>query len=398
VLALLPLVLLAFLAAWVQNVWRIQSAGWIFAAASLLWTLAAYAFGVRGLARARCGEGSDWFQRQLERGKYWAACWTAARRDTRTAFRSATAAQLWHEWRRNGRYLPAMCLFIGVPLVALMCSTIIRGDTSGRLMIGSTMVTPAMLGFAIFLGMPLMFSMLVAGGMGKFDVWGKEAMASFFAVRPMSNWRFVLIKMGGAALSVLAAWVVALTCFAVWACVEASPLNTHASIVRNVFSQSSYREVFGVVLLLIVFVVITWANIVAGMWISLAGRTRLALAIGVAWMTFIAAAMAVGAWVYRHPDLQTQLWTLLPWLLGCFLLLKACAAVGVTVVLRKRRTVEMPGLGRLFLGWIAIVAGLLLSAWYFTPLTWTMAAGIIAYVPLARLAAAPLALSFNRHR
>jgi hypothetical protein len=36
--------------------------------------------------------------------------------------------------------------------------------------------------------------------------------------------------------------------------------------------------------------------------------------------------------------------------------------------------------------------------WCFTPPTLMIAAGVVLFVPLVRLAAAPLALHYNRHR
>ena len=79
-----------------------------------------------------------------------------------------------------------------MPMVVL---AVIDADPTKFAVFGSFNLSPALVGLAFLIGMFLFFSGLYGPGMGKFDIWGKEQMPSFFAIRPMKSSRFVLIKM-----------------------------------------------------------------------------------------------------------------------------------------------------------------------------------------------------------
>ncbi len=395
---LVPLFLLALLAGWAKDVWNVQSVGWIVAGGSAMWALAAYAFGVRGLARTRRGDGSDWIHWLTNRVMTLAPLRRFSGEHVRPAFHSAVAAQLWHEIHRNGKNLPAMYGFVALPLLLVLVSGIMQSDTSASLMWGSTKLTPAQLGLVMLMYGPVFFGMQLSAGMGKLDIWGKLEMPSFFAVRPMTNLQFVLIKMAAAVIPVLATWAITLVLLAVWVAVEASPLNANDSLVRAAYANWTWKGLAIGSVALIGVVGLTWENITGGMWISLLGRKWIVFSIQMAFVSLVAGAAVAGLWIYHNPEIRTRLVTLMPWIVGGFLLLKLCSAVGVMMALRERCRIEPAVLARFTLGWVAVVGLLLAVVCYFTPPTWMLVAGIILFVPFAQLAAAPLALDWNRHR
>jgi hypothetical protein len=89
-------------------------------ACSLIWTWVAYLFGAYGLARARRGNDGAW---SLSRSRLStiSSRLSATARSARPPFRSAFAAQLWHECRRNAIFLPVMLGMISLPMLPMLC-------------------------------------------------------------------------------------------------------------------------------------------------------------------------------------------------------------------------------------------------------------------------------------
>jgi hypothetical protein len=365
---------------------------------SLVWIGAAYLFAIRGLSLTRAGSDGEWprigFVRtltQLPTNRILTA-------GVHSPFKSASTAQLWHEIRRNAISLPLMLSFVSLPMFVIVVHAVIDGDARKNLVFSSLTLSPAILGLASLVSMFLFFSGLYGPGMGKFDIWGKEQIPGFFAVRPMTTPRFVLVKMAGAAISVLMAWCLLLVLMLIWAVLESSSLNPNASVVRTAFHQASWRDFIALPLVLIGPLVFSWRNMCAGMWSCLAGRKWLAHTIGFGTMFLIAIAGLSGHWLYAHREFVPVLLTYLPWLLGLLLLLKLAAASWMFRELQRCNLATSETTRKSLLLWGAICIGLLAVAGCFVKLTPTLAVGTIFAVPLVRIGAAPLCLHWNRHR
>jgi hypothetical protein len=93
---------------------------------------------------------------------------------------------------------------------------------------------------------------------------------------------------------------------------------------------------------------------------------------------------------------------LLPWLAGAAVLLKGLAAAWSLSALNQRRLVPSGVLWRMLAIWLALAAGLFAALYALLPDRWfywpAVVLGIVLLLPLTRLALAPLALSWNRHR
>jgi hypothetical protein len=394
-LALTPLSLVVTCAYMYLDVSRVSIA---IVAASLVWTLLAYFFAIQGLSRARAGSDGEWLRTLVARI---IARHQKLRRpaiDKRPHFRSALRAQLWHEFRRNAIALPLMLGFISLPMMALILPASIDSDASRNLMFNSVTLSPPMIGLVMLIGLFILLSGLYGASMGKFDIWGKEQMPGFFAIRPMTTPRFVLVKMVGAALGSLFSWGWFLVLLLTWAAVEASPLNVNESVVRSALAQATPREVAIFGLALVGLLATSCRDLVIGMWTTLLGRKWIAMAIGFVFMALFGLAALAGQWFYRHPEFVPDLLTYLPWLLGIALLIKLLVGGWIIRELRRLRLASHQEI-RLTLGiWAAACVALFAIVTCLANITPTIALSIVLAVPLARIVAAPLALHRNRHR
>jgi hypothetical protein len=366
--------------------------------ASLAWTAVAYATAVKGLALSRAGDEGEWlnigavqklFQRRFPR--------TSAK-TTLPSFNSAFMAHLWYELRRNACMFPIMFAFVALPISAMLIPSLVDPNTSRSLVFGNAIISPPMIGLMALVSLFLFLSGIYGINMGAFDVWGKAQMPSFFAVRPVTTTRYVGIKILAVAISALASWGLLMVLFAMWALMEASSLNPDESVVRKVASNGSVRDFAALALLLVGLLAMSCRNQVIGMWCSFAGRKWVSnTAVGFGMLATGLIGLA-GYWGYYHREYLPKLLAYVPWLLGALLLVKLTVAAWLLREVDRRRLATRAEIRNLVGLWIAAYLGLLLVAYCFVPLTFSLAAGIALALPWVRIAAAPLALHWNRHR
>ncbi len=370
----------------------------ILVACSMAWTLVAFFVADRGLRRARSGGELDWFQNVADRiavtlGRQFAANYVGRR-----PFRSAATAQLWHECRRNALVTPVMMGLFGVPFLVVVCQSVIGNRDHSGLAVGSVNISPALLSLAICIGLPVMISAVGGSGLAKFDIWGKDQMPSFFAIRPMSTGQFVCIKLAAVALSTLAIWAIMLGMVLIWAALEASPLNSRESIVRAALAQATPRTVAIFFAALFGLAALMFRNFLVAMWPTLIGRKWVSVAVAVNCTLLIGGSVLAGTWVYHHPEFRRHLPAFLPWIVAYMLAEKFFGAVAVGTVLRKWDMISANRLAAVYAGWF-LLAGLLLGVTCcFGSPTWMLAAGVVLALPFSRVVILPLALHWNRHR
>jgi hypothetical protein len=393
-LALLPLVLFGFWAGLNFDSWAVKAT---VIAASLLWMAVAYRFAVRGLSRARGGTESSWtilpeiMRLALARPR-------ATSLSARRPFPTATAAQLWHECRRNAVFLPAMVAFVGLPMLALSCLSVLNPESDRTLLFGSIAVTPATMSLLFWLAVPLMFATSFGQALGKFDFWGKDQLPSFFAIRPLTTTRFVVVKLVAAAISALACCAILWLLVLIWAALEASPLNSRESLVRTAFAHLSPRNAAFAIGVMLGCLALLWRTIVTGMWISLAGRKGMSMAAAITSWISLTIAVVVGSWVYRHSEIQPRLMAALPWLLACLVIVKLCGAAGGMAALYRLHLAPARMLAIILLTWLTAATAILAGIRLVSPLNWQIVGVVLLIVPLIRIAISPVALYFNRHR
>jgi hypothetical protein len=138
-----------------------------------------------------------------------------------------------------------------------------------------------------------------------------------------------------------------------------------------------------------------------GLWLGLSGRnwilTGFALLLGA-----LMGLVVLYVWLWKSPEYWETSHALLPWLAAAAVVLKAVTAGWSLREVARRRLVPARVLVGLPAAWLLVAAGL------FALLRWLMPSGlvpasglvlgVVLVLPLTRLALAPLALAWNRHR
>jgi hypothetical protein len=158
------------------------------------------------------------------------------------------------------------------------------------------------------------------------------------------------------------------------------------------------------VLLLVGAVLMTWSLLVANIWLGYSGRAGFYYSVAavtafVAWFFFF-------VWWLDHPrsrgDTFTGMLPWLPWALATAVTAKVwLTALGVRE-LRRRRLVSDRGIAAYACVWLVATGCFVLGACLMSPrIEWfrnmVLLAGVAAF-PLLSAVAAPLAISWNRHR
>ena len=338
------------------------------------------------VARARRGDVPDWRPMFARLGRI--ANVLPRRRDH---FASPARAQLWFEWRRHGRSLPALVAILLPFELALLFAA---GNT------------PALV-FLILLGVlltPPFMAAFAAATVSRSNPYVSDSygVPPLTATRPLTSAALIAAKLKMTIWSTLAAWLLVLV---------AIPLALELSDTWPMVAERASRaiEAIGtpravVVLLLILsgFIASTWKQLVQSLYIGLTGREWVIKANAVVLLSFLVLIGPIADWVHENGDVQAALWDALPWILAVLMCVKMSAAAWVATRLYRSRLLSDRILVTGAASWFVVVLALygalvwLLS----TPLfpRYVLALLAILPIPLARLSAAPLALAWNRHR
>lgn len=144
-------------------------------------------------------------------------------------------------------------------------------------------------------------------------------------------------------------------------------------------------------------------------WVGMTGRSWVALVVTiVASLAFLIPAMFALRWFLKQTDWESTqaslryALTLLPTLIGGLLLAKAIVVVVVSIASTRQHLITAADLFRVSSRWAVLVVTLavafyLLLPYAFVTLTWCLAFMSLA-IPLGRILALPLAVSWDRHR
>lgn len=147
---------------------------------------------------------------------------------------------------------------------------------------------------------------------------------------------------------------------------------------------------------------LTWRKLIDGMYVGLTGRPWVAAASGaVLGVLFVGLMMPAGLVLQMLPEYRPLAWRLLPWLIGAAVAAKSVMAVLLLRALGRSQLIAPASLKNYLALWLAITAALAAAFFALAPpgaSVWMPLAGAMLLVPLNRLAAAPLALNWNRHR
>lgn len=308
----------------------------------------------------------------------------------RQSFASAARAQVWFDWRRTGSSLPIMTgLLLPFTLVFLV--------------FGENDVIPPAQTLLSALAVPVIMAGLagITGGVptGTRD-W--QGMPPYAATLPMTTAGLVAAKLRAAARSTLATWALMALALPL-AVVLTGNLDEVAGWWRQALhAHHPVKIAAGVVAAVTLLVVGTWGRLVNGLFLSLTGRIWLITCGLFAGVAAFAALWILGAWLYRDPEARGSLRTVWPWLLGLLILCRLLAAGwalrrGLHAGLLDLRTIRRwltawLLFGAALFGLLAWVVPAELVPWYYS------AFAVLLVLPMARLAASPLVLAWNRHR
>jgi hypothetical protein len=155
-------------------------------------------------------------------------------------------------------------------------------------------------------------------------------------------------------------------------------------------------------LAMVLLLAVTWKQLVENFWITLTGRDWLMYVAIAAVTSLFFMGTGFGFWVFFHPDYQPAARAAVPWLMGLAALLKLLVAGTVLRALDRSQLLTRKSILMMFGMWCLVVLGLSSIALWRLPLDGVSAAsivtGIVLLIPFSRLAGAPLAVAWNRHR
>jgi hypothetical protein len=364
---------------------------------------AAYLVAVFGVSRARRGDGPRWMWPGWRAWLRWRSATTVGR-----PFVAPARAQLWFEWRRCGLGFPLA--LAGCSLVWLVTMPWIAEFFDKAAEGGLTVVPPILLRelgslWSASLGLlllPLLLASVCSLEMGNLPGRDRtQTLSSFLASRPTSAAVLVRAKFEAAALSALAGWGILAAEFLLWLA-----LAGHGAEMAGQFDALRQRHPAGLVWGSLAFLVLagiglTWLQMVGGLWVGLAGRAWVMASSTLGFAACIAV-VGFGSWLATSPQHWPTFLALLPWLAGAAVVLKSLAAAWSLRALKRRHLIPPAVLWGALGVWLVLAVGtfgvlymLLPDDWFSVP---GVVLGIVLVLPLTRLALAPLALAWNRHR
>ena len=334
------------------------------------------------VARARRGDVPAWRGRFVRAGRT---------EDVLPHFRSPARAQLWFEWRQYGRSLPWLVAILLPFELALLFPFRNTPELIFEVLLFVAFTPPFMAAFVA--------ATAAKSGTTTSDTYG---VTPFIAARPLTNGSLIAAKMKAMIRSALAAWMLVLF---------ATPLALKFSGAAPVAMERMHRlvEVMGMpraiaimLLALAALLASTWKQLVQSLYIGMSGREWVVKASVFVALAFLAIVLPLAVWISRNRRVMAALWNNFALIAAVLVCIKLTAAVWIAIRLHDKQLLSDRMLIIGAVCWdVAVFALYGLLVWI-VPLTligsYVLALVAILEVPLARIAAAPLALAWNRHR
>lgn len=335
------------------------------------------------VARARRGDVPDWsfFSRAQSAGA-----------NLRRPFRSAAAAQFWFEWRRHGRSLPILVAAV----VPFELSVLFISGYGSQWFVFEVLTA--------LLLTPILMAAFAAATVSKANPFARDVygVSPFNATKPVTSVAMVVAKLKMAVWSTLAAWFVLLAAMAIglrWSGADSVVIGWANRFVDQV---GRARAIVAALMLLGGLMSLTWTMLVQGLHIGLTGRQWLVRTIGMVTLVFF---MAIGPIFELISESTAALrwlwdnWSIFP---ATLVVLKMIAAIVIAKRLSRSGLIGDRAMVAGAASWAATVFVLyaVFVWWADTPALPRhvfLSIAILA-LPLVRIAAAPLALDWNRHR
>jgi hypothetical protein len=366
----------------------------------------AYRIAVYGVARARRGDTPEWTLRSERAG---------GAPPAQKPFATPLTAQRWYEWRRNGILLP---MIIAVNCLLLVCLVWKAQDHTPldllHPIVPSDEVPAGLAGIQVSVG--LKFAMiylpcitpLLAMGIGC-GIWRADnrkpdhSLNPFYAVRPLSSAALVGAKFHMAACSTLLTWAIVLLFEAVLLFHSAQDGITVAPLGRLLLPYVSLKSGLLALLGLAAAILLTWKGQVGALFIDLSGRPWLANS-----YAMLVTGGQSGFFVLltlintKYPEAWPSLLKALPYEIVCAVLLKLTAGSWALNRCRQRHLIGARTMIQIGIGWLLLALGYWALLCFLLPAVPSgiglLLCAVVLFLPLTRLALAPLAFDWNRHR
>lgn len=310
-------------------------------------------------------------------------------------FSSPAQAQLWMEWRRNGRILPGVLLLllvVGLPVLPL----VIEFNPANTLQVAGWMILA-----------PLALATVLGKAFAVVDFWSQDlSLPPFVAVRPQGSADLVFCKLRVAALSTALAWGLLMVglgiMLAFW-----GDAALGKDIWRQFRSDHSRAGQFLIALLaLMALLCITWRQLTVSLWLGLFGRVGVFSAavvigfalyfVGLPWLANWALGQDFLRWETRVP------WDWFIWAITAMFVGKMGLASWSWNKSYHRGLVSAQRILGYWGFWVAstacLVALIVLALPGYPWIRNGLALFGLLWMPLARTGLATLSLSANRHR
>lgn len=346
----------------------------------------AYRTACYAVARARRGDVPDWRPRAMR-----AAEVAETAPIVGAGFASPARAQLWFEWRRHGRTLPALVAILLPFELALLW--IAQGAFGLALEI-----------LLITLFTPVLVAAFTATTVSKANPHARDAyaMSPFIATRPLPSADLIAAKLKMALLSTMATWLLVIVAIPValkWSGTWPMVMERAGRLAELVGAP---RTIMVVSLVVLGLMASTWRQCVQGLYVGLSGREWITRAMLIVVLAFVIVIGPAVQYVVDHDSARAVLWHSLPAIVATLAAGKLIAVALVAARLTRSGLLRDRTLVRGAALWTAAVLALYgVLSWLVSgplvPEYFLVLLAILA-VPLARVSAAPLALAWNRHR
>jgi len=340
------------------------------------------------VARARRGVVPDWGGVFDWLGRIANVLTGGHRRDR---FASPMRAQVWFEWRRHGRSLPAL---VGILLPFELALLFAAADAP---------VLVFVILLAVLCTPPLMAGFVAATvRTASADVSDAYGVTPFLATRPVTSPALIGAKLTMAMWSTFAAWLLVFT-----AIPAALVLSDTWPMVMDkgrgaIEFMGAPRTIVLLLVIVLGFMASTWKQLVQTLYVGLTGREWIVKSSVFLTLVFLSALGPVADAIIGSGRVRAALWDGIPWILGVLVAVKMCAATWIAVRLYRSRLLSDRTLIVGAAVWcVAVLALYGVFAWFFSTLFvrhYLLTLVAILAIPLARLSAAPLVLAWNRHR
>ncbi len=349
----------------------------------------AYWVAVVGVSRARRGDTPEW--RWLPMVAQRVAAWIPQRN---RGFGSALRAQAWFEWRRHGLG-PPLAVGMSLPMgIAFIVANQMNSNVAEESPMSSPLLLLVLVAY-MALGLGNDFGNL---GATKAD----RGMPGFLLTRPISSADLIRAKYLAAAKSWLA--ICLITALAVVVCTILTGRYGDMNVLRDRLGYQAWwsHTAIAIPAVFLLLWTLGWLGVIQGLFIGLSGRQWVVFAvITVAGVLFCGLVLS-GLWLSMHSEYHQVCWNAAPWVVGGLALLKLATAGWVLRLALTRGLLETRAVTLLVGVWMTVVLGMIgLTAWHLPSELvppGLLAGGTILMFPLTRVALAPLALAWNRHR